>query len=192
MNSEYAANLKGIFYDAFEANSNLYKYTWKEINEIQMHGYRVADLSKKIAMKIGLIEKDVETARICGLFHDIGKFCINPELLNKKERLTVREFTIIQNHAIYSQEIMIREGFFKYSHIVLYHHEKIDGSGYYGLAEEEIPFISKIIALADVYDALNSDRAYRKAYRKETALKIIEQEKHKYDKDVYRAFASCV
>ncbi len=188
MNSEYAANFKGIFYDAFEANKNLYKYTWKEISEIQMHGYRVSEISGKIAMKMGLCKEDIEAARICGNFHDVGKFCINPEILSKRDKLTAPEFAIIKNHAIYSQEIMLRKGQFEYSSIVLFHHEKMDGSGYYRLAGEEIPLVSRIIVLADVYDALRNDRAYRKAYKKDTVLKIIEQEKHKYDENVYKAF----
>lgn len=193
MNSEYAINLKSMFYDAFEeANKKSYKYTWKDISEIQMHGYRVSEISGKIAMKMGLSKMDIEAVRICGNFHDIGKFQIDPYILNKRDSLTTDEFAIIKNHAIYSQEIMLRKGKFEYSSIVLFHHERMDGSGYYGLKNDEIPLISKIIAVADIYDALNNDRAYRRAYKRETALKIIEQEKHKYDADVYKAFTFCV
>lgn len=182
-------NLKSVFYDAFEeANKKSYKFTWKEISEIQMHGYRVSEISGEIAVKMRLNKKDIEAARICGNFHDIGKFQIDPEILSKRDKLTAREFAIIKNHAVYSQEIMLRKGQFEYSSIVLFHHEKMDGSGYYGLAGEEIPLVSRIIALADVYDALRNDRAYRKAYKKDTVLKIIEQEKHKYDENVYKAF----
>lgn len=182
-----------MFYDAFEeANKKSYKYTWKDISEIQMHGYRVSEISGKIAMKMGLSKMDIEAVRICGNFHDIGKFQIDPYILNKRDSLTTDEFAIIKNHAIYSQEIMLRKGKFEYSSIVLFHHERMDGSGYYGLKNDEIPLISKIIAVADIYDALNNDRAYRRAYKRETALKIIEQEKHKYDADVYKAFTFCV
>lgn len=193
MKSEYAINLKGAFYKVFEAaNKNPYKYTWKEISELQMHGYRVSDISEKIAYRMRLGKKDIEAVRICGNLHDIGKFQINPMILNKKEDLTAEEFSIIKNHTIHSQEIVLSMGYLEYSGIVMLHHERADGSGYYGYKGDEIPLVSRIIGLADVYDALCNDRAYRKAYKKETALEIIEQEKHKYDKEVYKAFIFCV
>lgn len=179
--------------EVFEStNANAFRYDWNEIVEFQMHGHRVSVISSKIAKIMGLDERDIEIARVCAYFHDMGKICVDPVILNKKEALTEREFAVIKNHTIYSQEIMIRKGYFEYSDIVLYHHEKIDGSGYYGLAGKEIPLISRIITLADVYDALCSDRVYRKAYKKDMALKIIEQEKYKYDKDAYKAFTFCV
>jgi len=189
LNGGYVLDLKGTYYEVFKiANSNSFKFTWEEINEIQLHGYRVSEISEKIAKELGLSKKDIKAAKICGLYHDIGKFCINPLILNKKERLNSEEFDIIKSHVIYSQEIMIKKGYYEYSNIVLYHHERLDGSGYYSLKEDQIPYVSKIIAIADVYDALSNDRSYRKAYKKETVLKILDQQKHKFDKDIYKAF----
>lgn len=189
LNGEYALGLKNTFNEIFIRESKkFFKPTWEEIHEIEMHGYRVSEMSEKIAMKMGLSKNDIKAAKICGFFHDIGKFYIDPSILNKKEALTHEEFSIVKSHVLYSKEIMLQKGYYEYSDIVLYHHEKEDGSGYFGLKGNEIPYISKIIALADVYDALMNDRSYRKAYEKETVLEILEREKNKYDNDIYNAF----
>lgn len=157
-------------------------------NEVQMHGYRVADMTVSIAANLGLNREEISAIRICSIFHDIGKLYINPYILNKPSKLTDKEYNIIKDHVKYSEELLALNGYPEYSKIVLYHHEKIDGSGYYGLKGNEIPLISKIIGLADVYDALRSNRAYRKAKTKEEALEIIDQEKHKYDKQILDIF----
>ena len=189
MDSNIKAYAKDKFYEVFDMTETLNRmFNWKEIDEIKMHGYRVSKISSNIAKKMGLSKLEIETAQICGLLHDIGKFFISPDILNKRTDLTKEEFLIIKKHVIYSKDYMIKKGYHEYSDIVLYHHEREDGSGYYGLTGDKIPLVSKIIALSDVYDALNSNRTYRKAYKRETALQIIVQEKLKYDKDVYKAF----
>lgn len=190
MDSNIIAYAKDKFYEIFDLTDALNNmFSWIEIDEIKMHGYRVSKVSSNIAEKMGLGKEEIEKVKICGLLHDIGKFFIKPEILNKKTELNKEEFSIIKKHVVHSKDYMIKKGYNEYSDIVLYHHERVDGSGYYGLTNNEIPLISKIIAMADVYDALNSNRAYRKAYKKETTLKIIEQEKYKFDKDVYKAFS---
>lgn len=190
MDSNIIAYAKDKFYEIFDLTDALNNmFSWVEIDEIKMHGYRVSKAASNIAEIMGLGKEEIEKAKICGLLHDIGKFFINPDILNKKTELTQDEYSIIKKHVVHSKNYMIKKGYHEYADIVLYHHERIDGSGYYGLAGKEIPLISKIIALADVYDALNSNRAYRKAYKRDIALKIIEQEKHKFDIDIYKAFS---
>lgn len=189
MSNNYAINLKGIFFNAFNAvGAKHNQYTLKDIAELETHGCRVSSISANIAEQMGCSSDMIADARLCGLFHDIGKFYIEPSILNKRDDLTDAEFAQIKEHVIYSKKTMEKMGLFEYADIVLFHHERIDGSGYFGLKSNQIPLISKIVGLADVYDALSSDRAYRKACKKETVLNIIHHEKHKFDEDIYRAF----
>ena len=114
--------------------------------------------------------------------HDIGKIKIPDHILNKPARLTPEEFDIIRKHSRFGADILDRtlqgleeDDYFEIAHnIALYHHERYDGSGYpEGLSGEDIPLEARIMALADVYDALISRRVYKEAYPKEEAMEII-------------------
>lgn len=178
-----------IFYNIFDMAEALdYMLDWNTINEIKSHGFRVANTSIKIAKKLGMYESEIEDLKICGIFHDIGKLFIKQKILNKKGPLTKDELKIIKMHTVHSKDYLYEKGYKSCSDIVLYHHERVDGSGYYGLKGNEIPLESCILAIADVWDALRCNRAYRKAYKKAAALQILAQEKHKYEKEVYSAF----
>lgn len=153
--------------------------------EIVFHSQRVSQLSYDIAdtMKLSHSQKlDVATAAMC---HDFGKTWIKDELLNKPGKLNREEYEEVKKHALYSSEIVKRDkNLAKYSDIVLYHHEKIDGSGYFGLVGNQIHLLSKIIAVADVFDALCSDRSYRKAHSINKALEKMYSKRWEYDKDI--------
>jgi len=109
--------------------------------------------------------------------HDLGKIGVSEKILLKKSKLTKREFEEIKKHPQIGADILRPIQFLRnIIPLVFYHHEKWDGSGYpSGIKGEEIPIGVRIIAIADVYQALTSDRPYRKAYKKEKAIAILKK-----------------
>jgi putative two-component system response regulator len=145
------------------------------------HSERVANLSGRLGLEIGLSREDVLTLEQGGLVHDIGKVGIRDDLLLKAGPLTFEEREEFQRHP----EIGLRmvENLRTMAHtlpVIHYHHERMNGLGYPGrLAGSEIPLLARITAFADVYDALSSPRPYRPAFEHETALAIIREETEK-------------
>jgi putative nucleotidyltransferase with HDIG domain len=139
------------------------------------HSERVSANSTAIARVMGLSEKEVEIIRIGAKLHDLGKIGIPDAILRKPGKLTREEYALIQRHATIGREILEKVGRFKeFLPIVELHHENPDGSGYpYGLKEDNIPLGVRIVHVADVYDAITSDRAYRKAMSETHAWKLI-------------------
>jgi hypothetical protein len=141
------------------------------------HSDRVNNLSLKMGKALGIHAKEMKILNYASLLHDIGKIGIIESILNKPNKLTDKEYINIKQHPVKGNKIL--------AHIkqlkeclpgILYHHERIDGTGYpQGLHGEEIPLISRIIAVADVYDAMTSTRAYRKALSTETTLQELQQ-----------------
>lgn len=144
------------------------------------HTQRVTLYAVQLAEAVGLDAENVEIIRIASLLHDVGKIGIPDEILKKPGTFTDEEFAIMKKHATISREILEKICFppsqQRIPEIAGGHHEKWNGRGYpQGLAGNEIPLGSRIIALADVYDALTSKRDYREAMPTEQALKILEE-----------------
>ncbi len=139
------------------------------------HSDRVSVNSTAIAELMGLSGDQVEIIRIGAKLHDIGKIGIPDKILQKPDRLTREEFAVIQRHPQTGKGILERVGHFRdYLPIVELHHENYDGSGYpYGLAKEEIPLGVRIVHVADVYDAITSERAYRKPMSEQEAEQLL-------------------
>lgn len=129
------------------------------------HSYRVSVYATKIAAALGLHEEQIEDIRAAGLLHDIGKLDVSRELLHKAARLTEGEFGEMQKHVTKGVAMLEQVGgsLRRVLPIVLSHHDKFDGSGYTPARGADIPIEARIIAVADVYDSLTSDRPYRKA-----------------------------
>ncbi len=148
------------------------------------HVKRVASYSKLLALLAGLKEEEAELIRLASPMHDIGKVAITDAILNKPSRLTAEEFDTMKEHTIFGYEMF--EGYeqpiFKTAAIIAYeHHEKYDGSGYpRGLKGEGIHIYGRITAIADVFDALGSDRVYKKAWKLEKILDLIKYESGKH------------
>jgi len=138
---------------------------------------RVAFYAMKITNKLSLKPSEVSKIELAGLLHDIGMIGVAEEILNKTQKLTDDEYERIKMHVQYSVKILedIKQ-LYEITEIIKYHHEFYNGCGYpYGLKGEEIPLGSRIIAIADAYDSLVSNRAYRNSLTSDEALKVIEQ-----------------
>lgn len=155
-------NLKGTFTGTIEGLQRAL-----EAKDAYTHGHsdRVAIYSKLIAKALGLPPMQVDKIEHGGLMHDIGKIGIRIDKLNKPQRLTPDEYKLIQTHPEHGKRILEPIGFLRHLvPCVYHHHEAWDGSGYpAGLDGEAIPMESRILAVADAYDAMTTDRPYRKA-----------------------------
>lgn len=127
------------------------------------HSERVSEYSVLIGKKLGLSKLDLRTLKIGGLFHDIGKIGISDTILLKKGKLTASEYDEIKKHPIIGKNILSNAAIFQdIIPIVLYHHERYDGKGYpEGLSNKDIPFLARIVCVADAFDAMTSKRSYR-------------------------------
>jgi putative nucleotidyltransferase with HDIG domain len=177
-----------IITEAFEVFSN-----FVDAKDPYTHGHsdRVADYSEKIAKKLGMSDKECENIYWIAKLHDIGKCYVPDNILNKPSKLTDDEFKQIKEHTIKGSEMVkdfssipgITEG-------ALYHHERYDGKGYpTGKKGEEIPYIARIICVADSYDAMNSDRVYRKKLSKDKIIDELNKGKgSQFDPNIVDAF----
>lgn len=140
------------------------------------HASRVAEYSVKLAKALNLSDKKIENVKTAALLHDIGKIGIDDSILKKPEKLSVEEYAMIKKHPVIGAEILKDVDFLrKVVKIIKYHHERYDGKGYPdGLKGKEIPIEAYVLSLADVYDAMTTDRPYRPALTKVQALKEIE------------------
>ncbi|MDY7011037.1 MAG: HD-GYP domain-containing protein [Planctomycetota bacterium] len=132
--------------------------------DTEAHSARVSAWSVRIAKELGLNAAMIEEVRIAGLLHDVGKVEVNVNLLRKAAALSNEEQQHLNGHPRHGAEIIKPVGgmLSNIADAIEAHHEKYDGSGYYGMKAEQIPIISRIIAVADAFDALLSDRPYRK------------------------------
>lgn len=129
------------------------------------HSERVALYATHLGSKIGLPREDIDRLYTAGILHDIGKIGIPDSILNKPARLTSEEFIVMQRHPELGRTILNQVTTFNEIHpIIYYHHEHVNGTGYpTGLRGEEIPILARILSLVDAFEAMTSDRAYRKA-----------------------------
>ncbi|MBC5686755.1 HD-GYP domain-containing protein [Roseburia sp. NSJ-9] len=130
-----------------------------------VHSINVAVISRLIGMWSDLDEANLDVLTLCGLLHDVGKVQIPDEILEKPDRLTPEEYEIMKTHTVLGYRMMERERIDKrIKNAALMHHERFDGKGYpFGLTGDRIDTFASIVAIADVYDALTSDRCYRSA-----------------------------
>ncbi|MCY9668644.1 HD-GYP domain-containing protein [Paenibacillus alginolyticus] len=145
------------------------------------HSEKVANYALKIAKEMKLSSEQCDAIYVGGLLHDIGKIGVPEYILTNTGRLSDEEFKIIQKHPVIGYETIKHISAFNKNgimDIVLYHHEKYDGTGYpEGLKGEEIPLYARIMAIADSYDAMTSTRVYRKPLSKESAINEISKKK---------------
>jgi putative nucleotidyltransferase with HDIG domain len=163
----------------------------KRDSETSEHNYRVTYYSVKLAAQLHL--SDAETkALIKGAFlHDIGKIAISDTILLKPSKLTNEEFEIMKTHTVHGVEIVGEALWLSDAKdVILYHHEKVDGSGYpYSLKGDDIPYIAKVFAVCDVFDALTSKRPYKTAFSVEQSIQMIyDNAEMQFDKKIVEVF----
>lgn len=159
------------------------------------HADRVSRIAGAIAREMGLNEKAIEQIELAGLLHDIGKIGVEDRILMKPARLDADETELMRRHPIYGASILEPSAALRpLVPLVLHHHENFDGSGYpENLKGEEIPLGSRIIIVADAYEAMTSDRIYRKAIGHEKALEQLNKYKGvQFDPNAVRALESTI
>ena len=141
------------------------------------HSHRVSDISVAIAHELGVKSDLINDIRIGSLLHDIGKIGVPDQVLGKTAQLTTEEFDQIKKHPGVGYQIMYEVNLLHNAlPAIIEHHERLDGSGYpLGLKNEQISLMGRIVAVADVFDALSTDRPYRKAMDRESVLEYLQQ-----------------
>jgi len=163
----------------------------EDITEEINHGIRMSNLAYHVAKELGLYENVCQELAVAGMLHDIGKLRVSGYLYGRDANtLKIEEMKYVRMHPRLGYEILIR---YDYSDFIvesiLYHHENYDGSGYpENLAGEAIPLGARVLRVCDVYAALTSDRPYRKAFDKETAVELMIEEVKNFDMKVFLAF----
>ena len=159
------------------------------------HSQRVSKIALLICRRLGLRQDYVEKVTLAGLVHDIGKIGIKEAILMKRDQLTEEEYSHIMAHSVIGEHILrpaIDDQ--EILKIVRHHHEKYNGTGYPdGLSRQQIPLGARILAVADIYDAMTSDRPYRKAMSPVAAIdELKKQTRHMFDPVVVDAFFQIV
>ncbi len=156
------------------------------------HSERVTELSLEIAKEVGLTDEEIERLKLAALLHDIGKIGIEERILRKRGQLTEEEYRKIKSHPEVGAKILLSIRELKEDVIpaIRSHHERWDGKGYpYGLKGKEIPLFARIISIADTFDAITSDRPYRKGKKREEAIQeIIRNSGTQFDPEIIKSF----
>lgn len=164
------------------------EYTFK-------HSVDVATMSMIVAKKMGMKDSDVYNIGVAGLLHDMGKSKIPLDILNKPAKLTTEEFEIMKQHSVYGYQILNEKECFsaQIALAVLQHHEKMNGKGYpMGVTGERISPYAKILSVVDVYDALVTERPYKKAMTQRDAIELLMSMTEDLDINVMRSFLASV
>jgi putative nucleotidyltransferase with HDIG domain len=159
------------------------------------HSNRVTNIALTFARSLGLGHQDMEALSNAGYLHDIGKIGVSDSILLKPGPLTPEERAVIETHPLIGEKIVEPLGFkSQEKDLILLHHERWDGKGYpHGLRGNSIPFLCRLLALADVFDALSSDRPYRQAFTPPEALAEIEaQAGRQFDPELTCKFVQLV
>jgi len=177
---------------------NLFSTLYAFVNAVEardlytrQHSSRVTGISLILGKQLGCTGEELDILNFAGHLHDIGKIGIRDDILLKPDRLTSEEFKKIKEHPAIGANILEQLGMWeKERQIIRCHHERFDGTGYPdGLKRKQIPFLARILSVADVYDAMASDRAYRKRMEEERILKVIDEGAGtQFDPDVVAAF----
>ncbi len=161
----------------------------------QGHAKRVTEFSLSIGSKLNMAESELRDLYLGAILHDIGKIGTDEDVLNKPESLNRREETLVREHPLKGTLFIV--GIENLSHIVpviLHHHEHWDGSGYPGrLKGEQIPLHARIVAVADAFDAMISNRSYREGLRKDSAIsELIKKKGTQFDPFIVDVFIECL
>lgn len=189
---ESEAELRKNYDLTLEAWAKVLEYRDKET---EGHSRRLVELSTQLAQAIGLSTEEIVNLGRGALLHDIGKLAIPDEILLKPGELNDAERKLLQQHPVYAKQMLAQVSFLQPSVAVAYsHHERWDGLGYpEGLKGNEIPIAARIFAVVDQWDALTSDRPYRKAWKREDVIAYFKENAGKiYDPNIIDIFLARV
>ncbi|MBN2221562.1 MAG: HD-GYP domain-containing protein [Vallitaleaceae bacterium] len=172
-----------LLIDSLRTKSDLFNYMYHlkiDDDYTYTHCLNVSVLANIFAKWLKLSNEEIREVTIAGLLHDIGKMSLDYEILNKPGKLTKEEFDHVKLHSKYGYDIIKNQSVSdSIKNGVLFHHEKLDGSGYpLGLKDSQIPLYAKIIGIADIYDAMTSKRCYHDKYSPFRVIKMFEQESY--------------
>ncbi len=159
------------------------------------HGMRVSNLAYAVAKELGMDDHACYELAIAGMLHDIGKLKLTGYINGQeKNPLVIEELKYVRMHSTLGYEELKGQGYSDFIlESILYHHENYDGSGYpSNKAGEEIPIGARILRVCDVFSALSSDRPYRKAFDRDTAVELMIDEVKNFDMEVFLAFQRVV
>jgi HD-GYP domain-containing protein (c-di-GMP phosphodiesterase class II) len=161
----------------------------------EQHSLRVTELAVRLAVSMNCSVKDIESLKIAGVLHDVGKIAVPDSILLKPSKLTEEEYLIIKNHPAIGENILKPVVLLdKERRIIQCHHERWDGKGYpLGLSGSDIPFLARILAVADSFDAMTNDRPYREPWPVAKAVEeLVNNKNTQFDPDVVEAFLKIV
>ena len=173
-----------------EHQLHMLRYT---LTEQVVHGMEVSNLAYDVGRELGLSEEMCHELAVVGIVHDIGKIPLSG-YVEGDDTLVVEEMRFVRMHAQLSYELLKDRGYSDFIlQAILYHHENMDGSGYPdNLSGEEIPYGARILRICDVYSALTSDRPYRRAFDRDTAVELMIDEIKNFDMEIFIAFLRVV
>lgn len=160
-----------------------------------MHSVAVCALMIALARELNLSEIQARQAGLAGLLHDVGKAVVSLDVLNKPGALTTEEFALVKQHPVLGHQMLLKANFQDEValDVCLHHHEKMDGSGYpHGLKREQISIYAKMGAVCDVYDAVTSNRPYKKGWEPGVSLQRMANWKGHFDEVIFKAFVKSV
>ena len=166
----------------------------QDFEEAILHGIYVSNMAYEIGKELGLDSETLSELAMAGMLHDLGKMEIAKEFENEKDGMVIEQLRYRRLHSKLSYDILSKMGFSEFVlDSVKYHHENYDGSGYPdNLVGDNIPLGARILRVCDVFIALISDRAYRKAFDINTAISLMIEEEKNYDMKVLLAFFNVV
>jgi response regulator RpfG family c-di-GMP phosphodiesterase len=191
LNLENKILYESIFFNIMDTLKSLISSIQARDHYTEEHSQRVTDEAIRLAASMNCPMKDLESIKIAGVLHDVGKIAVPDSILLKTSKLTDEEYMVIKNHSTIGENILksiiLLE---KERMIILCHHERWDGKGYpLGLKGAGIPFLARILAVVDSFDAMTNNRPYRPALSKEEAIEeLIRNKKTQFDPDVVDAY----
>ena len=156
-------------------DDEILKFLFDENNRIRLHSMRVCEICMAVAAEMNFSQAGIRQIGLAGLMHDIGKIAISEDLLDKTDSLNAEEFETIKKHSEIGYKMLsAKKGFSEIADYILEHHERWDGKGYpRGIGGDEIHLQARMIAVADAFDAMTSERPYRETNSREEAIAEI-------------------
>lgn len=191
LNLENKILYESIYFNIMDTLKSLISSIQARDHYTEEHSQRVTDEAIRLAISLNCMAKDIESLKIAGVLHDVGKIAVPDSILLKPGKLTDEEYMIIKNHSTIGENIvrpiMLLD---KERRIIQCHHERWDGNGYpLGLKGENIPYLARILSVADSYDAMTNNRPYRLAMSKEIAIEeLVRNKGTQFDPNVVDAY----